>query len=137
MHRTAVFFLVAFTLLLAGSAHSIDRAVFKQKAKIPYALQAGSQVVKPGEYIVEIGLEGTKWILTLYSRQGKGVLRTVGHRKERLGEDPSLGEGKLRLKIMPLPDVKRPGKKVVVFMCDENFRGRLYQIIFRVPEAAK
>lgn len=75
MRRTGVFFAAVSLLLLAASAQT--EVLFKQKVKIPFALQSGAKVVKPGEYLVTVKLEAGHRLLTLAS-SNRQVLRTFG-----------------------------------------------------------
>ncbi len=138
MLRIGLVILIASAWMGFGSLEAIsqDVVLLKQKIKIPYALQSGSKIVKPGEYLVTISMErGTK-ILTLDSAK-KRVLRTKGEDQELPESERSKVKGR-RLKVFPVPDRKSPGKRWIVFMLDfQGPIGDFYRIIFRCREAIK
>ncbi len=138
MRRIGVVILLALALMVFGSLEAItqDEVLFKQKVRIPYTLQSGSKIVKPGEYLVTISIDRGTNILTLDSAK-KRVLRTQGEAKELPESERSKVKGR-RLKVFPLPNRKSPGERWIVFMFDlRGQAGDLYRIIFRCREATK
>lgn len=138
MLRIGLVILIASAWMGFGSLEAIsqDVVLLKQKIKIPYALQSGSKIVKPGEYLVTISMErGTK-ILTLDSDKRR-VLRTRGEDHELPERERSKVKGR-RLRVFPLPNRKSPGERWIVFMLDiRGPIGDFYRIIFRCREATK
>ncbi len=138
MLRIGPVILIASAWMGFGSLEAItqDVVLLKQKIKIPYALQSGSKIVKPGEYLVTISMErGTKF-LTLDSDKRR-VLRTRGEDQELPESERSKIKGR-RLKVFPLPNRKSPGKRWIVFMLDiRGPIGDFYRVIFRCREAIK
>ncbi len=138
MPRIGLVILIASAWMGFGSLEAIsqDVVLLKQKIKIPYALQSGSKIVKPGEYLVTISMERGTRILTLDSDKRR-VLRTRGEAQELPESERSKIKGR-RLKVFPLPDRKSPGKRWIVFMLDiRGPIGDFYRIIFRCREAIK
>ncbi len=138
MRRIGVVILLALALMVFGSLEAItqDEVLFKQKVRIPYTLQSGSKIVKPGEYLVTISIDRGTNILTLDSAK-KRVLRTQGEVKEFPESERSKVKGR-RLKVFPLPNRKSPGERWIVFMFDiRGPIGDFYRIIFRCREATK
>ncbi len=138
MLRIGPVILIASAWMGFGSLEAIsqDVVLLKQKIKIPYALQSGSKIVKPGEYLVTISMEqGTK-ILTLDSAK-KRVLRMKGEDQELPESERSKVKGR-RLKVFPLPNRKSPGERWIVFMLDlRGPVGDFHRVIFRCREATK
>ncbi len=138
MRRIGLVILLALALMGFGSLEAITQDVvfFKQKIKIPYTLQSGSKIVKPGEYLVTISMEqGTK-ILTLDSAK-KRVLRTKGEVQDLPESERSKVKDR-RLRVFPLPNRKSPGERWIVFMFDRRGPiGDFRRTIFRCREATK
>ena len=138
MLRIGLVILIASAWMGFGSLEAItqDAVLLKQKIRIPYTLQSGSKIVKPGEYLVTISMErGTK-ILTLDSAK-KRVLRTKGEDQELPESERSKVKGR-RLRVFPLPNRKSPDERWIVFMFDRRGPvGDFHRIIFRCREAIK
>ncbi len=138
MHRIGLVILLALALMVFGSLEAIsqDVVLFKQKIRLPYTLQSGSRIVKPGEYLVTISIDRGKRILTLDSDKRR-VLHARGEEKKLPESERSKVKGR-RLKVFPLPNRKSPGERWIVFMFDlRDPTGDFYRIIFRCREATK
>lgn len=134
--------LVALALLTGLSWNGFSQAdkgnvYLKQKLKIPYALQDGSTVTKPGEYTLKIQNEGGQPVLTFISKDGYPVLRSRGDR-DIVPEKERDIKGGGRLRITPMPDPKRAGGRWIVFMYDYIDRlGNFVRVRFRIAEATE
>jgi len=136
--RIGLVILIASAWMGFGSLEAItqDVVLFREKIKIPYALQSGSKIVKPGEYLVTISMERGTNTLTLDSAK-KRVLRTKGEYQALPESERSKVKGR-RLRVFPLPNRKSPGERWIVFMFDiRGPIGDFYRIIFRCREAIK
>jgi len=126
-------------LLLALPATAQQDVWFKQKVKIPFALQYKSEVVKPDEYLITIKtIEGGDKLLTLTSAKGEEVLRTRGEYGKVPPQDrnPKWQVDQGKLSITRVSDEKTPEKKWIVFNLDMKvIGGDFVRLMFKVPEA--
>lgn len=134
--------LVALALLTGLSSEGLSQAAkgnvyLKQKLKIPFALQDGSMVIKPDEYMLKIQNEGGQPVLTILSKKGDPVLRNHGER-DTIPEKERDFKGGGRIRIMALPDSKHPGGRWIVFLYDfMDPRGNFVRFRFRIAEATE
>ncbi len=139
MHRTGLCFVLILGLLLAVSVKAAGSPFFQGKVRIPFALQSGSKVIKPGVYKVAVRLEGNKRILTLQSARGDTVLRTYGQRVDSIPEEDRQFKQRFQMKIRRMPDQSSPGKNWIVFDLDYRPGNRdvFRRLTFRIREAAR
>ena len=139
MRRMQVYLLVVCVLVLATSA-TAGAPVFKQKVKLPFALQTGSNVLEPGEYVIRIMLDGNDWILTLATskKSNTEVLKTTG-RYATVPKQEQNFQKKYRLQILRMSSAGESGKSNwIIFNLDMKNPGGFFQrLVFRVREAAK
>lgn len=117
--RSGLLILVALALvtLVSLSGISAGALYFQEDVKIPFALQSRGKVVKAGKYLLTIRSESGRPVLTLQPDDtGTVLVRTEGERT-RVPENARDYEG-TRLRILPVPDRKSPGKRWIVFTLD-------------------
>lgn len=139
MRRLKTFFLLVFVVLALGSAgRARERPFFEAKVRIPFALQAGSKVLQPDEYLLAVHLLGNERILTLQTSKGEMVLRTAGQRVDDVPEEDRNFKQRFQMKIRRVQDPEA-GKHWIVFDLDYRPGNRdVYRrLTFRVPEAGK
>ncbi len=139
MRKMQVYLLVVCVLVLATSA-TAGAPVFKQKVKLPFALQAGSNVLEPGEYVIRIMLDGNDWILTLApsKKSNTEVLKTTGKYADVPKQEQNFRK-QYRLQILRMSSTGKSGKSNwIIFNLDMKNPGDNFQrLVFRVREAAR
>ncbi len=142
MRRMQVYLLVVCVLALAISA-TAGEVVFKQKVKLPFALQTGSGALEPGEYLIRIMFDGNNWILSLAPRKKSNteVFKITGAYADVPKQEQNFRK-EYRLQILRMSSTGKSGKSNwIIFNLDWKNPGaqlRIYQrLVFRVREAAR
>ncbi len=141
-HMPALLIFLALTsmtfLSLEGSAQAIREGIlyFKSKVKIPFSLQSGSKVFKPGEYLLMIRTEGGQPVLIMQSDKGDVLMRTYGEYDIVPERDRNFK--RTRLTIASESESESPGKRWIVFTCDTiRGVGTYTRIRFKIREASE
>ena len=141
MHRMQVYLLVVCVLVLATSA-TAGEVVFKQKVKLPFGLQTGSNVLEPGEYLIRVMFDGNKWILSLApsKKSNTEVFKITGDYADVPKQEQNFSK-KYRLQILRMSSTGKSGKSNwIIFNLDWKNPGALrkfQRLIFRAREAAR
>ena len=142
MRRMQVYWLVVCVLALATSA-TAGQVVFKQKVKLPFALQTGSSVLEPGEYLIRVMFDGNNWILSLApsKKSNTEVFKITGAYADLPKQEQNF-QKEYRLQILRMSSTGKSGKSNwIIFNLDWNnpaSKLRPYQRwVFRVREAAR
>jgi hypothetical protein len=112
------------------------KVYFKKNVNLLHGLQDGSRITKPGEYTLKIQMEGGQPVLTVQSKEGDPLLRSRGE-QDAVPENERDFKSGGRLKILAVPDTKRPGGHWIVFLYDfvDSKVGKYVRFRFRIAEA--
>jgi hypothetical protein len=136
MRWSAVSSLGVAVLLFAPCANT-QGIRFQAKVKIPYALQSGSRVIEPGEYLAKYWRERGSRIMTLQDSKGEILLRATAEGSVSVPKEERNFAGDLRVRITRVADQKSPGKQWVVFNWDYKIGDKFFRVSFsRVAEVA-
>ncbi len=133
---------LAWVLVLLGSLEGVTQAhrvYFKQRMRIPYAMQSGSKVIEAGTYLVTIKAERGQRILTLQSARGHLVLRKPGREEKIPPKEKPNPKSETQLNIFQELDAKS-GKRWITFHLTIRhpvFRQKVFRLAFRVPAAVE
>lgn len=145
MRRTGVACVLTFVAALAlgslGPATAVAqrRILFDQTVKIPFALELGSKVLKPGKYVLKMESDRGTPTMLFETTGGAGLGRVTGQHIERIPEKDRDLKKDTRLQILPMPNPEDPDRRSITFLFDwKSAMGtEVYRWVFRVPEAAK
>ena len=134
---------VALALLTGLSSEGVAQAFsdgmlyFKMQVKVPYALQDGKTVLQPNEYTLLVRNEKGHPVLSFLSKDGDLLMRIHGDYDSMPFNERDF-KGKGRLRMMAVPDTKRPGARIIVFLFDFLSRQDKYvRFRFEIAEATE